>query len=176
MVAPIVAERPRSEDGILFAVNGKNIHFGAAMRQIHWLSITLLLSFIPSAGAETVFRLAENQIPVAMVQINRTPNHTEVRLQVQAPLSKVCWNATGSDSPYLLAEGQRYRFVNGDNITNCPTQRGYAAGEIMVLRFTTLAPQVHEVSLVEGQGGENQLINPASSNTRYWNFLHVKLN
>jgi hypothetical protein len=45
----------------------------------------------------------------------------------------------------------------------------------MVLRFEPLEPQVREFSLVEGEGGENQMIDPASAvNIRYWNFLHVK--
>jgi hypothetical protein len=40
-----------------------------------------------------------------------------------------------------------------------------------------LPPQVREFSLVEGQGGENQMIDPAANRGRsYWNFLHVNLN
>jgi hypothetical protein len=88
----------------------------------------------------------------------------------------VCWNSSGPDSPYLLAEGRHYRFLNGDSITACPTRRDYATREIMVLRFAPLDPQVRQFSLVEGQGGENQLVDPASSTIRYWNFLRVKLN
>ena len=53
----------------------------------------------------------------------------------------------------------------------------YGAGEVMVLRFEPLGAQVHEFSLVEGQGGENQLIDPVAHKTeRYWNFLHIAVN
>jgi hypothetical protein len=44
----------------------------------------------------------------------------------------------------------------------------------MVLRFEPIEPQIREFSLVEGEGGENQMIDPASSRGTYWNFLHVK--
>jgi len=44
----------------------------------------------------------------------------------------------------------------------------------MVLRFEPLDPQIREFSLVEGEGGENQMVDPASSRGSYWNFLHVK--
>jgi len=128
------------------------------------------------AEAQSLFRMAENQVQVAMVRIVRTPQHTEIHLQAQATLAKVCWNSTGPDSPYLLAEGRRYRFLTGDHITNCPMERSYGAREIMVLRFEPLPPKVREFSLVEGQGGENQMVDPASSTRRFWNFLRVKLN
>ena len=36
-------------------------------------------------------------------------------------------------------------------------------------------PEVRTFSLVEGQGGENQMIDPASTKSRFWNFLRVKL-
>lgn len=53
--------------------------------------------------------------------------------------------------------------------------RNYAAGESMALRFEALDSQAKEFSLVEGQGGENQMIDPASSKARFRNFLRVRL-
>jgi hypothetical protein len=145
------------------------------MRAVHWLAgLGLLASVVPSS-AETVNVMAENQVPVAMVAISRAPAATEVRLQTRAALARVCWFLDGPSSPYLLAHGQRYRFQSGDNIVYCPLTRGYAPGEVMVLRFAPLPAGVHEVSLVEGQGGEAQMTHPGSSRVRYWNFLHVTL-
>ena len=69
----------------------------------------------------------------------------------------------------------RYRLLGGENITWCPVNHDYANGEIMVLRFLPLAEDVTGFHLVEGEGGQDQLIDPASSNRRYWNFLHVQL-
>ena len=128
------------------------------------------------AAAETLFHRAENQVPVAMVQVVRTADYTEVHLQTQAALKRVCWNSTGPNSPYLLADGRRYRYLSGENITACPTQRPYGDKDVMVLRFEPLASQARAFSLVEGQGGENQMIDPKSSGTQYWNFLRIKLN
>ena len=145
------------------------------MRAIHLLAGLGLLASVAPTSAETVNRLAENQVPVALVQIERGPVYTEVRLQTRAALARVCWYADGPNSPYLLADAQRFRFLGGDNIVNCPASRNYAAGDVMVLRFAPLPPGMHDVSLVEGQGGENQMINPESSHTRFWNFLHVAL-
>jgi hypothetical protein len=70
-------------------------------------------------------------------------------------------------------EGREQRA--GDNVTACPAQREYAAGEIMVLSFERLGAEVHDFSLVEGRGGEKQLVDPTSSSTRFWNFLRVHL-
>lgn len=128
------------------------------------------------AGAQTLFRIAENQVPVAVVEVIRTPSYTEVHLQTQQPRPNVCWTAAGPNSPYLLTSGHRYRFISGDHVTTCPQLMNYGASEIMVLRFEPLGAQVHEFSLVEGQGGENQMIDPASDKkVRYWNFLHIQL-
>jgi hypothetical protein len=146
------------------------------MRNTCLLSIALVFaSFLPTE-AQTLFHLAENQVPIALVQIVRTPQYAEVHLQTQAAVPRVCWNSAGPDSPYLLAEGRRYRFLGGDHITNCPTEQNYDVREIMVLRFEPLNSGVREFSLVEGQGGENQMINPSSSTRRFWNFLRIKLN
>ncbi len=149
------------------------------MRHIRFLSVVLLVAGFDLAGpaaAEPVFQPAENQVAVTMVEVVRTPQNTEVRLQTQTDMQSVCWTVDGADSPYLLADGRRYHFLNGDNITSCPGRRGYAAREVMTLRFEPLGPQVGEFSLVEGQGGENQMVDPKASTRRYWNFLRVKLN
>jgi hypothetical protein len=145
------------------------------MRAVHWLAGLGLLASVVPTSAETVNVMAENQVPVAMVEIDRTAAYTAVHLQTSAVLAQVCWFLDGPNSPYLLAGTQRYRFQSGDNIVYCPLTRGYAPGEVMVLRFAPLPAAVHEVSLVEGQGGEAQMTNPGSSRVRYWNFLHVTL-
>jgi hypothetical protein len=129
-----------------------------------------------TASAQTVYKLAENNVQVAMVQVNRTPQHTEVHLKTLISVKDVCWYSSGQNSPYLLANARRYRFISGDNITACPAKRGYQAQEVMVLRFQPLESQVNEISLVEGEGGENQMINPKSSNETFWNFLRINLN
>jgi hypothetical protein len=125
--------------------------------------------------AESLLHVAENKVPVAIVRIERMPRFTEVHIETQAPRSKVCWASSGPNSPYLLANGRRHRFIDGDAITNCPATRDYGARETMVLRFEPLDAQIREFSLVEGEGGENQMIDPASSRGSYWNFLRVKL-
>lgn len=128
------------------------------------------------ATAETLFHRAENQVPVAIVEIKRPPEHTEIHLQAQAALTKVCVAASGPNSPYLLASGRNYRYVGGENITACPERRDYAASEIMILRFEPLAAGSSTFSFVSGQGGEKQPIDVVSPTTPYWNFLRVRLN
>lgn len=145
------------------------------MRRILPLGLGLFLSGMGMAFADTVFVMATNNVPVAMVEASRAPTFTLVRLQTQTALQRVCWTSNGADSPYLLASGHRYRYLGGDNVTPCPTRRDYAQGEVMVLRFEPLDSQAHEFALVEGQGGENQMIQPGSSKVRYWNFLRVPL-
>jgi hypothetical protein len=129
-----------------------------------------------SVGAETLFHRAENQVPVAIVQIDRTSPHTEIRLQAQAALTKVCFAATGPNSPYLLASGRNYRYLGGDNVSTCPERRDYAAGDVLVLRFEPLAAGNSTFSFVSGQGGEKQSIDAVAPNTPYWNFIRVRLN
>jgi hypothetical protein len=178
--------------------------------------------------AETLLHPAENNVPVASVRIERTARFTEVQIETQAPRPKVCWYASGPNSPYLLAGGRRYRLIEGDKIASCPATQDYTAHETMVLRFEPIEPQVGEFSpvsrfrssqafaatsertseskghwqlydssaalepevrnragrenranfgfaaLVEGEGGENQMIDPSSTRARYWNFLHVR--
>jgi hypothetical protein len=141
------------------------------MRQV--LSIVAMLACGQPALAESLLHPAENKVPVAIVRIERTPRFTEIHIETQAPRSKVCWASRGPNSPYLLANGRRHRFIDGDAITSCPATRDYGAHETMVLRFEPLDPQIREFSLVEGEGGENQMIDPAASRGSYWNFLHV---
>ena len=128
------------------------------------------------AAAETLFHRAENQVPVAIVQIDRTPAHTEIRLQAQAALAKVCFAASGPNSPYLLASGRNYRYLGGDNVNACPERRDYASGDVMVLRFEPVPAGNSTFSFVSGQGGEKQSIDAVAPNTPYWNFLRVRLN
>ena len=137
-------------------------------------SVPALLSALP-AFAETLFHRAENQVPVAIVRIERAPAYTEIHLQAQAALTKVCFAASGSNSPYLLASGRNYRYLGGDNVTACPERRDYAAKDEMVLRFEPLAESNSTFSFVSGQGGEKQSI-AVSPNSPYWNFIRVRLN
>jgi hypothetical protein len=134
-----------------------------------------MLSVLPAA-AQTLFHRAENQVPVALVRIDRTSAHTEIRLQAQAALAKVCFAASGPNSPYLLASGRNYRYLGGDNVSTCPERRDYAASDVMVLRFEPLAAGNSTFSFVSGQGGEKQSIDAVSPNSPYWNFLRVILN
>jgi hypothetical protein len=134
----------------------------------------MMLLALP-ALAQTLLHRAENQVQVALVKVVRAASYTEIHLQTQTALKGVCWSATGENSPYLLAEGRRFRYLSGDSVTDCPTRRDYADKEVMVLRFEPLTPQTRTFSLVEGQGGENQMIDPNSSKNRFWNFLRVKL-
>jgi len=115
-------------------------------------------------------------LPVAIVRIDRTSAHTEIRLQAQAALAKVCFAASGPNSPYLLASGRNYRYLGGDNVSTCPERRDYAASDVMVLRFEPLAAGNSTFSFVSGQGGEKQSIDAVSPNSPYWNFLRVILN
>jgi hypothetical protein len=137
---------------------------------------TVLMLSASSAGAETLFHRVENQVPVAIVQIDRTSAHTEIRLQAQAALTKVCFTATGPNSPYLLASGRNYRYLGGDNVSTCPERRDYAAGDVLVLRFELLAAGNSTFSFVSGQAGEKQSIDAVAPNTPYWNFIRVRLN
>jgi len=133
-----------------------------------------VLTVLPAA-AETLFHRAENQVPVAIVEIDRTQARTEIRLQAQAPLAKACFAASGPNSPYLLASGRNYRYLGGDNVGACPERRDYAAGDVMVLRFEPLAAGNSTFSFVSGQGGEKQSIEAVSPNSPYWNFIRVRL-
>jgi len=140
------------------------------------IAVSLLLGALP-AGAQTMLHRAENNVPVAVVQVIRAAAHTEVHLRALAPLKNVCWYMQGPDSPYLLAGGVRYRLLRGGSIAACPARRDYAMGETMTLSFQPIGPQVRTVSLVEGEAGENQMVDPASRpNERFWNFLRFTVN
>jgi hypothetical protein len=138
------------------------------------LFAVLALLAVP-AVAQDLFHRAENQVQVALVKVVRQAQATEIHLQTLGALKSVCWESTGRNSPYLLVDGRRYRYLGSRNITPCPTRRPYADREIMVLRFEPIPATANTFSLVEGQGGENQMIDPSSSKDRYWNFLRVKL-
>ncbi|HTM75979.1 MAG TPA: hypothetical protein VL198_22340 [Pseudolabrys sp.] len=137
--------------------------------------VAVPLSVVQPVAAETLPHRAENQVPVAIVQVKRPAEHTEIHLQAQAALTKVCFAASGLNSPYLLAAGRNYRYLGGDNVTACPERRDYGAGDIMVLRFEPLATGSSTFSFVSGQGGEKQPIDVVSPTTPYWNFLRVRL-
>ena len=138
--------------------------------------IVTSLSAVQLVVAETLFHRAENQVPVAIVEIKRPAEHTEIHLQAQSALTKVCFAASGPNSPYLLASGRNYRYLGGDNVAACPERRDYAAGDIMILRFEPLVAGSSTFSFVSGQGGEKQPIDVVSPATPYWNFLRVRLN
>src|SRR4026209_1697180 len=111
---------------------------------------------VQPAVAETLYHRAENQVPVAIVEIKRPAEHTEIHLQAQAALTKVCFAASGPNSPYLLAARRNYRYLGGGNGTACPERRAYAAGDVMVLRFEPLAAGSSTFLFVSGQSGEKQ--------------------
>jgi len=138
-------------------------------------AVAATMQFVLPSAAETLFHRAENQVPVAIVEIDRMQDRTEIRLQAQAALAKVCFAASGPNSPYLLASGRNYRYLGGDNVSACPERRDYAAGDVVVLRFEPLAAGNSTFSFVSGQGGEKQSINAVSPNSPYWNFIRVRL-
>jgi len=126
---------------------------------------------------QSVFQMAENNIPVALVQVGRTSSYAMIYLQPQEAQLGVCWWSSGANAPYLLASGKRYRLIQGYDIASCPTVRDYAPHQMMQLEFEPLPPEIHEFSLIEGQLGENQMNHTASpADGEPWNFLHVKLN
>ena len=145
------------------------------MRMAMLLGSVLVLGGSQPAAAEAVLRLAENKVPVALVEVSKSPRYTEVRLQTQAAVTGICWHAQGPDSPYLVVGNNRYRFLGGDSIAACPAVRNYAARESMALRFEKLDPQIKEFSFVDGQGGEKEMTEPETSKARFWNFLRVTL-
>jgi len=111
------------------------------------------------------------------LQLSRSSaEFTEIHLQAQAVLTKVCFATGGPNRPYLLAAGRNYLYVGGDNVTTCPERRDYAQGDTMVLRFEPLAAGSSTFSFVSGQAGERQSIDAVSPTTPYWNFLRVRLN
>jgi hypothetical protein len=121
-------------------------------------------------------RQAESHVPMAIVQVISSARTTEVQIQAQAARTEVCWTLKGTNSPYLLASGRRYHYLGGDNVTDCPQRQEYAVGEVMVLRFEPLDAQVKTFALVEGEGGENQILDSGGNGMTFWNFLSVALN
>ena len=144
--------------------------------QAFFSAIFFVAPLLQPAAAETLFHRAENQVPVAVVEIKRPADHTKIHLHAQRTLAKVCFATSGPDSPNLLASGRNYRYLGGDNVTACPERRDYAAGDVMVLRFEPLAAGSSTFSFVSGQSGEKQPIDAVSPTTPYWNFLRVRLN
>jgi hypothetical protein len=113
-------------------------------------------------------------VPVALVRVERRADHTELHLQAQAPLEKVCFAASGPNSPYLLANGQNYRYLGGDNVTVCPQRRDYAAGDVLVLRFAPLEAGSSTFSMASGaEKPSTDAVSPAAPS---WNFIRVILN
>jgi hypothetical protein len=115
-------------------------------------------------------------VPVAIVKIERLSDRTEIHLQAQAALQKVCFAASGPGSPYLLAEGRTFRYLGGDNITQCPERRDYAAGDMLLLRFQPLEAGSSTFSFVSGPSDEKQSTDAVSPAAPRWNFLRVRLN
>lgn len=143
-------------------------------------ALAALALVTPTSRAEqkpVVVRLhhpGENQIPAAITEIRLFATYTEVVVTMVRPADQVCWRASGPDSPYLLTGGKRYRLIGGENIKHCPARQSYRTSEVMVLRFDPLEGDHPELSLVEGEGGEKQMLDPSSSRTRYWNFLRIR--
>ncbi len=139
-----------------------------------WAAIATVPFSVSPAAAETLFHRAENQVPVALVRVERPAGQTEIHLQAQAALAKVCFAATGPGSPYLLANGRNYRYLGGDNVSACPERRDYAAGDVLVLRFEALEAGSSTFSLASG--GEKQSADAVSPAAPSWNFIRVILN
>ncbi len=145
------------------------------MRAMRFLGLVLATSLVQPAVAAPAWTPAENDVPLKIVEVNRTKTATEVRIQTGEAMKEACWSMTGWNSPYLLAAERRYRLIGGEGIAACPKSRSYAEGGTMVLRFEPLKPGVKQFSLIEGVGGESALLDPESATRRYWNFLHVKV-
>ena len=137
--------------------------------------VVAALKLLPSlAVAEGVLQRAENNVPVALVGVEHPAGHTDIHLQAQAALEKVCFAASGPNSPYLLANGRNYRYLGGENVTACPQRRDYAAGDVLVLRFEPLEAGTSTFSLASGS--EKQSADAVSPAAPAWNFIRVILN
>ena len=145
------------------------------MRAVRSLGLMLAAGAVSPATAAPAWVPAENDVPLKIVEINRTATATEIRIQTGEAMKEACWSMTGWNSPYLLAAERRYRLIGGEGIAACPKSRDYAEGGTMVLRFEPLKPGVKEFSLIEGVGGESALLDPDAATRRYWNFLHIKV-
>ena len=145
------------------------------MRSVGFLGLLLAAGGVSPAVAGPAWTPAENDVPLKIVEVNRTKTATEIRIQTAEAMKEACWSMTGWNSPYLLAAERRYRLIGGEGIAACPKSRDYAEGGTMVLRFEPLKPGVKEFSLIEGVGGESALLDPDAATRRYWNFLHIKV-
>ena len=145
------------------------------MRKIIGFGLMLAVGTPSAALAAPAWTPAENEVPLKIVEVNRTKTATEIRIQTGEAMKDACWSMAGPNSPYLLAAERRYRLIGGEGIAACPKSRSYAEGGTMVLRFEPLKPGAKEFSLIEGVGGESALLDPDSATRRYWNFLHIKL-
>ena len=99
------------------------------MRKLRYFAFAILLAAAP-LRAQTLYHIAENQVPVAMVEVIRQSAFTEVRLKALRALQQVCWTQSGANSPYLLSGGKRYRFLEGQSVIDplpdwfrCPDSR-----------------------------------------------------
>jgi hypothetical protein len=138
------------------------------------LLAALIAQLALPALAEPLMHRAENQVPVAIIQVERPASQTEIHLKTLAVLEKVCFAATGPNSPYILANGRNYRYLGGDNVTACPQRRDYAAGDVLVLRFEPLETGSSTFSLASG--GAKQAADAVSPTAPSWNFIRVILN
>src|SRR6478609_8641676 len=78
--------------------------------------VVALLPLVQPAAAETLFHRAENQVPVAIVDIKRPAEHTEIHLQTQAALTKVDYAASETmilRFEPLAAGSSTFSFVSG---------------------------------------------------------------
>jgi len=135
--------------------------------QAFFSAIFFVAPLLQPAAAETLFHRAENQVPVAVVEIKRPADHTKIHLHAQRTLAKVCFATSGPDSPNLLASGRNYRYLGGGNVTACLKCRHYAPAAVMILHFEPLAAGSSTFSFLSGQGGEKQSIDVVSPTTPY---------
>jgi len=144
------------------------------------------LAWAHGAEAETVHRLSQVDAHFAVVNVVREKGFTEIHIK---PLSEppqrviepagetwfaICWAESGPDAPFLSADGKRYRYLGGDNVSHCPRSRRYD-GKVMVLRFEPLGADVRQFSLIEGVGGEKQLTGTVNAAAPYLNFVDIQL-
>lgn len=138
------------------------------------LAFLLLAASGASFGQGGLFHPAENQVELAIIDVKRSPSNTEVKIVVTAQ-TRICWHKSGPDSPYLVAGKRNYRLITSEGAALCPDYRIYDRNETMVLRFEPLPNDVQEFSLVEGEGGENQMQGKFKREETFLSFLNIKL-
>ena len=111
---------------------------GAFARVLNGAVAAAAILSASSAGAETLFHRAENQVPAAIVQIDRPSTHTEIRLQMQATLVKYVLLQRAQTVRICSPAAANYRYLGGDNVSTCPERRDYATGDVIFLRFEPL--------------------------------------